>query len=235
MDAPVLQRILDCIRAKRPERPVVLLDLDGTLYDNRPRTLRILHAFAAQLGPAHHDDAEKLRAITYAQLLYRLEDTLPPLGIPAELVERACAAWRLRFFTDAACSDDIPMSGAVRFVRACWDLGATVVYLTGRDIPGMLLGTSRTLRDDGFPIAIPRVELVMKPAVDEGDTDFKLRLLEPLAELGQVVATFDNEPVNCNLFRKRWPEATSVFLDTLCAPGSPRIDAGIESIRSFDV
>lgn len=75
----------------------------------------------------------------------------------------------------------------------------------------------------------------MKPAFEEGDTDFKARLLEPLAELGHVVASFDNEPVNCNLFLKRWPEAASVLLDTLCAPGSPPIDPGVESIRTFDL
>jgi hypothetical protein len=99
----------------------------------------------------------------------------------------------------------------------------------------MLLGTSRTLRDDGFPIGIPRVELVMKPTFDEPDTEFKLRLLVELGELGHVVASFDNEPGNCNLFYRRWPDSHVVLLDTQKAPGAPPLDAGIVTIPTFEM
>lgn len=231
----VLARILETIETHRAERPVVLFDLDGTLYDNRPRTLRILHAYAAQLPREHACDAEKLRALTSADLHYRLDETLAPRGISPAVIEGAKAAWRVRFFTDAACADDVPVAGAVSYVRRCWDLGATVVYLTGRDIPGMLLGTSRTLRDDGFPIAVPRVELVMKPSFDEGDTVFKQRLLASLSELGRVVASFDNEPANCNLFHQRWPQAFTVLLDTQRAPGAPLLEPACFTVSSFEM
>lgn len=233
-DPSVLTTILSTIERRRAERPVVLFDLDGTLYDNRPRTLRILHAFAAQLPPEHARDAQKILALPYTALRYRLDETLGPLGVAPSVIEGAQAAWRARFFTDAACSDDIPVPGAVPFVRGCWERGATVVYLTGRDIPGMLLGTSRTLRDDGFPLAIPRVELVMKPTFEEGDVAFKERLLGPLSDLGRVVASFDNEPANCNLFHARWPEAHTVLLDTLKAPGSPALAPGVAVVPTFE-
>lgn len=213
---------------------MVLFDLDGTLYDNRPRTMRIVHAFAAQLPPSHAQDAQRIRGMNYRELEYRLDESLQPLGVSASVIEQVEAAWRARFFTDAACSDDIPVAGSVHYVRRCLDLGATVVYLTGRDIPGMLLGTSRTLRDDGFPIGVPRVELVMKPSFEEGDVAFKERLLPSLDELGRVVASFDNEPANCNLFRRRWPEAFTVFLDTQRAPGSPPLDSGVHTVRDFE-
>lgn len=229
----VLQSILERIQSLRGQRPVVLFDLDGTLYDNRPRTLRILHAFAAQLPKEHATYARILRGLNAGDLLYRLEETLLPRGIPAEIVEQAKAAWRLRFFTDAACADDVPIAGSVTFARECWDAGATVVYLTGRDIPGMLLGTTRTLRDDGFPIGVPRVELVMKPSFEEPDSDFKRRLLAPLGELGHIVASFDNEPANCNMFRAQWPDAFTVFLDTQKAPGAPELTDGCYTIANF--
>lgn len=231
----VLRQILDAIEQHRAERPVVLFDLDGTLYDNRPRTLRILHAFAAQLPPEHASDAQKIRSLTASDLRYRLEDTLGPMGVSPSVIEAARNVWRVKFFTDAACSDDVPVPGAVPFVRTCWNLGATVVYLTGRDIPGMLLGTSRTLRDDGFPIAIPRVELVMKPTFDEGDVAFKERLLGPLSELGRVVAAFDNEPANCNMFHRQWPEAFTVLLDTQRAPGAPPLAPGVFTVPTFEL
>jgi hypothetical protein len=235
MSTSVLTPILAAIHEHRAERPVVLFDLDGTLYDNRPRTLRILHAFAAQLPSEHARDAQIIRALTSADLQYRLEETLLPRGVAPAVLEAAQRAWRVRFFTDMACSDDVPLPGAVHYVRRCWDLGATVVYLTGRDIPGMLLGSCRTIRDDGFPIAIPRVELVMKPTFEEGDTAFKERLLDPLGELGRVVASFDNEPVNCNLFHRRWPDAHTVLLDTQKAPGAPPLDPGIAVVRTFEL
>jgi len=233
MSKHVLQSVLERIHSLRGQRPVVLFDLDGTLYDNRPRTLRILHAFAAQLPKEHSAHARTLRALNAADLLYRLDETLGPRGVPAEIIAQAQAAWSARFFTDAACADDVPLAGSVAFARDCWDAGATLVYLTGRDIPGMLLGTTRTLRDDGFPIGVPRVELVMKPTFEEPDADFKHRLLAPLGDLGHVVASFDNEPGNCNLFRAQWPDAFTVFLDTQKAPGAPELVAGCYTIAHF--
>jgi hypothetical protein len=233
MGQPVIKSILDRVIALRGRRPVVLFDLDGTLYDNRPRTLRILHAFAAQLPKEHAEDARIIRSVTSDDLLYRLDETLGPRGVSDAIIQQAQAAWRVRFFTDAACADDVPVAGSVAFARACWEAGATLVYLTGRDTPGMLLGTTRTLRDDGFPIAVPRVELVMKPSFDEPDMAFKLRLLEPLDELGLVVASFDNEPGNCNLFRHRWPDAHTVLLDTQKAPGAPPLADGCHIVPNF--
>lgn len=233
MTTNVLSAIIQRIHDLRGQRPVVLFDLDGTLYDNRPRTLRILHAFAAQLPKEHSAAAAAIRALSAADVQYRLAETLGPHGVSEEIVAQAQAAWRVRFFTDAACADDVPLAGSVAFARACWDAGATLVYLTGRDIPGMLLGTTRTLRDDGFPMGVPRVELVMKPTFDEPDATFKQRLLDPLHDLGNVVASFDNEPANCNLFRARWPEAFTVFLDTQKAPGAPELVAGCHSVADF--
>jgi len=116
-------------------------------------------------------------------------------------------------------------------------LGATVGYFPGRDTPGMLLGTVRTLRDDGFPMGVPRVELVMKPSFEEPDTGFKSRMLDGLDALGRVLGTFDNEPVNCNLFAARWldPEAVHVLLDTQRAPNAPALDARCETVKSFEL
>lgn len=235
MNPPVFARVLKAIEAHRAARPVVVFDLDGTLYDNRPRTLRILHAFAAQLPAADAHDAHVIREVPYTALSYLIEDTLEPRGVSPHVIQASIAAWRVRFFTDAACSDDVPIPGAVHFVRRCWDLGATVVYLTGRDAPGMLLGTSRTLRDDGFPLGVPRVELVMKHNFDEPDVDFKARMVSALSELGRVVATFDNEPANCNLFHKHWPDAAHVLLDTQRAPSAPPLAVGVDIVPTFEM
>ncbi len=229
-----LHRILTDIERLRAERPVVIFDLDGTLYDNRPRTLRILHAFAASLEHEHARDAAVIRSLSIDDLSYLIDDTLLPRGVDPSVVARAKKAWNARFFTDAACADDIPVRGAVPFARACYDKGATVVYLTGRDIPGMLVGTVRTLRDDGFPVGMPRCELVLKPTFEENDTEFKRRVLDAMDELGRVVATFENEPGNCNLFAHRWPESLAVLVTTQHAPGAAPLEDIRLTIPDFD-
>lgn len=230
-----LRSILDNIAALRSERPVVIFDLDGTLYDNRPRTLRIVHAYAAGLSAEHAADAERILAMRPGDLRYRLEETLSEMGIDRAVIDGAKARWAGRFFTDTACADDVPLRGAVRFVRQCHQRGATVVYLTGRDIPNMLLGTVRTLRDDGFPIGVPRVELILKPDFEENDTAFKTRLLEGFNELGRVVATFENEPGNANLFHRRWPDAHAVLLNTQHAPEAPPLAPGCHVVDDFEL
>ena len=232
-----LQTILDEIDARHRvgERPVVIFDLDGTLYDNRPRTIRIVHALAASLPPEHDRDAAIIRTLGPNDLRYRLEDTLRPLGVSEEVITMAKKRWFTRFFTDTACADDVPVRGAAPFVQRCFHRGATVVYLTGRDIPGMLVGTVRTLRDDGFPIGQPRVELVLKPTFEEDDTGFKRRMLDPMNELGTIVATFENEPGNANLFHHRWPESFAVLLDTQSAPGAPPLEPACIRVPDFSL
>ena len=232
-----LQTILDEIDARHRagERPVVIFDLDGTLSDNRPRTIRIVHALAASLPPECDRDAAIIRALGPGDLRYRLDDTLRPLGVSEDVITLAKERWFRRFFTDTACADDVPVRGAAPFVQRCFHRGATVVYLTGRDIPGMLVGTVRTLRDDGFPIGQPRVELVLKPTFEEDDTGFKRRMLDPMSELGTIVATFENEPGNCNLFRHRWPTSHSVLIETLFAPGAPPLEPGCLRVPDFSL
>jgi hypothetical protein len=48
-----------------------------------------------------------------------------------------------------------------------------------------------------------------------------------------VVASFDNEPANCNLFLEHHPEAKSVLLDTHHAPNPPVLDVRAAVIDSF--
>jgi len=54
---------------------------------------------------------------------------------------------------------------------------------------------------------------------------------------GEVVATFDNEPGNCNMFLKRFPKAVNVWMKTTWNPddndASPEL-AVIEDFRMSD-
>lgn len=204
--------------------PVVVFDLDGTLMDNRPRTTIILQELAAELKREAHSAAEILAATRSENLAYLLTESLQKLGIEhPELIGRAEAYWRERFFSDGYLKHDIAIEGSVELARACYEAGATIVYFTGRDLPLMSLGSFQSLRDLGFPIGVVGTELVCKPDAKIPDEAFKREEGPKLARIGQVIAAFDNEPGNCNAFLEMCPDSDVVFVDTQHLPGAPAL------------
>jgi hypothetical protein len=229
------QRIVSrCARPAGKAPAVVVFDLDGTLMDNRPRTAVILRELADELKTEAHSAAERLAAARAEELAYLLSDSLHSLGVEhPELVRRAEAFWRARFFTDHYLKHDIAVPGAVELARACYDAGAIVIYFTGRDLPLMGIGSFQSLRDLGFPIGVVGTELVCKPDAKIPDEDFKRAEGPKLARVGQVVAAFDNEPGNCNAFLEMCPEADVVFVDTQHLPGAPTLDPRVHVVEDF--
>ncbi len=215
-----------CASPRTGRAPVVVFDLDGTLFDNAPRTWQILVDFAEQHGDAKLRVA--LDALPRHGLPYLLKDTLALCGIDDDaFVKRARDFWFARFFTDAFQRFDEPVPGAVRFAQACFDAGATLVYLSGRDAPKMLVGCVESLRRHAFPVGVPRTAVVLKRAFEDDDLEFKRSALSFMDQLGDVVATFDNEPANCNLFQQHWPGGAHVFVHTTHAPDPPQLHAAV--------
>jgi hypothetical protein len=214
--------------------PVVVFDLDGTLMDNRPRTLAILQELAGELHREAHSHAEVIAAAKAENLAYLLTDTLQKLGLEhPELAARAEAFWKERFFSDDYLKHDVAIPGAVEFARACYESGASLVYFTGRDLPLMGLGSFQSIRDLGFPIGVVGTELVCKPDASIPDELFKRNEGPKLSRVGRVIAAFDNEPGNCNAFREMNPEADVVFLDTQHLPGAPPLDKGVHIVADL--
>jgi len=229
----ILQR---CERRTEKGPPVLVLDLDGTLMDNRPRTVAILHDLAKIWREKHPEAAALLEASTSERLAYLLNDSLRRLKISEQaLVAEATEYWRSRFFADDDLVHDTALEGAVHFVRACHMRGATVVYLTGRDLPMMGLGTFASLRSLGFPIGVAGVEIILKPDAQMADEAFKRMLAPTLARVGEVVASFDNEPANCNLFKEAYPDAEVIFVDTQHVPGAPPLRPDCPVVADFSV
>jgi beta-phosphoglucomutase-like phosphatase (HAD superfamily) len=214
--------------------PVVVFDLDGTLMDNRTRTTAILRDLAETWRTKAPEAAERLLTARAEDMAYLLTDSLSAIGVAkTDLVAEAETFWRARFFGDDDLRHDTEVSGAVAFARACYDAGATLIYLTGRDLPLMGTGTFRSLRDLGFPIGVAGTELILKPDAAMPDEAFK-RLAGPtLARCGRVIAIFDNEPANCNVLLAQNPEAMSVLIDTQHLPGAPPLDPRVHIIRDF--
>ena len=237
----LLRRIItrsrhDPKRDRGKPTPVVCFDLDGTLLDNRPRTRVILAELAAKWRTASPELSERLLGAREDQMAYLLTETLERLGITdSARVAEATTWWKDRFFADDHLKHDVPVPGSVEFARACYDAGAILVYLTGRDLPFMGIGSFRSLRDVGFPIGVPGTELVCKPDPAMADEAFKRLEAPKLARVGEIVASFDNEPANCNTLLAQNPDCESILIDTQHLPGAPPLDPGVHVLADFRI
>ncbi len=214
----------------------MVFDLDGTLYDNRARSLQILLEYADDVRDEFPDVAQCLTGLTGDGIRYLLSDTLRGVGLTDVHVQRDISQyWHDRFFSDDYLHCDVPCDGAADYVNACHEAGATIVYLTGRDVPGMFLGTVASLRDHGFPLGQAGVELVLKPDAGLADEAFKRMALPTLARVGEVIGFFDNEPANCNTALTCYPDADVVLLETQRVEGAPEPDAAVHRLVDFRI
>lgn len=209
--------------------PVILLDLDSTLYDTSKRNHVILQEWLKEKTP-QEPVLTALREMSHEVRFYSMADLFGGLGLSLEDAynksqwEDLKEYWKARFFTDPYVTHDEPYIGSPEFVREVHALGTTLAYLTGRDAPGMAAGTLRALARDGFPSPNGKdVHLYMKPAREGDDFQFKMAELEKIAQLGEVVASFENEPKNFVGMCQRFPNAIHVFVDSVCSdhPASP--------------
>ncbi len=238
LDASAQSALLRGILARCEHRegspPVVVFDLDGTLMDNRPRTSAILHELAEHWRTTEPELSARMAAVTPDRIPYHFRDTLALFDVTREaLASYALEYWKRHFFADPHIRHDVEVKGAARFATACFEAGASLVYLTGRDLPHMGMGTFGSLRSLGFPIGVCGTELVLKPEPTMLDFEFKRAQTAKLGRVGRVIASFDNEPENCNVFLARFPEASSVLLDTQHAGGAPPLERGVQVIADF--
>jgi len=233
----ILQKIVAEVRNayNRQERPMVIFDLDGTLFDNRARHFQILKEYGEQeLKSVRPDAAARLATLTLPAVQYRLTDTLSGIGVTEDaIVNNAAVFWSQRFFSDDYLKYDVPPPGAVNFVRTLYSTGARIVYLSGRDAPRQLIGTVKSLRDQGYPIGIQGTELIMKPTQNVQDAMFKQQVTNYLRQYGKVVATFDNEPSNANQYRRSFPDSICVLFQAPHSPNPPPLLPNIVGTAGF--
>ena len=235
--SPLLQQVLSDVTASynKQERPMVVLDIEGTLLDNRPRIFQIMKDFAADKHYVTPAAAAQLQNLTVPLIKYRLQDTLASVGVtdPA-VVNNAAAFWAERFFTDEYLKYDQPVPGAVDYVRTLYSNGARIVYVTGRDQRRQLLGTVKSLRDHGFPIGIQGTELIMKPTVEMQDAIFKQNVTNYLRQYGAVIASFDSDSANANVYRRAFNKAIVILFESPASvPNPPPLLENINRLASF--
>lgn len=228
----VLQRVLDRVTVASVDGgpcPLVIFGIDGTLYDNRPRTLEILAEYA-EIG--HEDIREALLSLENEHVHSLLSQTLRECGVHHdEIVTEITSFWRERFFSELYLQWDEARVGAAHYVRALRDAGAQIAYVSGRDIPGMFLGTLARMRDDDFIVASPGIQVVLKPDATLGDESFKRGAFKALRRMGDVVAVFDSNPNICEMARAIHPSADIGLIDAWAT--GPSEEANIEVVRDF--
>ncbi|MBY0370711.1 haloacid dehalogenase-like hydrolase [bacterium] len=229
-DPHVLNQVSDFIRTQDPKKgkAVVVFDLDDTLFDARSRTLPILRELSLEndFKATYPQAAARLSAATLNDMRYDVRNILKGLGLDDEaLVKRVTDYWLAKFFS-SRCENDEPLAGAADLVNQYAKLGATVVYLSGRDTPRMGTCSEKSLKKRGFPFG-KKTRLVLKPDGKMDDLAFKRQAMETIEKLGQVIAVFENEPRNLNALGEHFPKAVLVFIDTQhsSAPDSPTAEA----------
>jgi len=228
-DQPVLLDVLLKIKGTkaRKQLPITIFDLDDTLFSNAHRDIVIIHEFAADHVDEYPDFAELAARLTLQDMQWDVTAALIAAGLDkdSKSIPQFTDYWNSRFYTDPYCALDLPNPGAVDYVNACHDAGALVYYLTGRAVSnrglnvGMEQGTVRALTTRGFPFWTGRCELMLKRDRQEKDTAYKERALMLVRSLrGEVVATFDNEPSNADMFQQNFSDADNFWVKTTWNP-----------------
>lgn len=202
----------------RQNRVAVVFDLDSTLFCVSPRSTHILHSLGAapEFQQAHPEVAAVLREIEVLPTDWGVKSAVQRARIQGEmsLFVKIRDYWREHFFSDHHLHHDRVYPGALEYVRHLHDIGADIMYLTGRSQTRMRVGTLAALKKWGFPLLEER-RLMMKPDEVQPDEGFKVvRLKEILAEYPHVWF-FENEPVIIERVRQELPNVRIVFVNTV--------------------
>jgi len=213
--AEVLQRIDAVIADGR--LPVVVFDLDSTLFSTEPRNMRIISEFVAEHGAEFPGLDELVSGLQLSDMGWGVTEPFTDRGFDPPGFKKALSRfWGKRFFTSDYVISDHPTPGSVEFARQCHERGAMLYYLTGRHVSDMGAGTVKALTDHGYPLWRGRCTLHLKPSFELDDKVFKDAALRDIrSNQGEVVATFENEPGNANLFYDAFPGGLHFLLETI--------------------
>lgn len=201
------------------EKALVVFDLDSTLFDVSPRIERILFDFAAEpeFQKAFPKQVAQFKDIRTLHTDWGITDALKRIGLDDEHPEFQTAVkdyWHKHFFSNDYLKYDRPTEGAVEFVQKVAQTGAEIVYLTGRDVQRMGVGSEEVLRQWGLPLNA-NAKLVLKPHKSMDDAEFKTDwFIEARNRDYAHIWFFDNEPVILHLMADKCPEVTSIFFDS---------------------
>ncbi len=234
----VISDVKQAIAAER--RPVVVFDLDSTLFHVAPRTFAILSEWLKTEGPNHAESVQRLSQFAVQDLGYsvkdlwlkaKLDDESGPEG---DALRAAKKYWQERFFSHNYLRHDEPMPGAVEFANAVFDAGSSIFYVTGRDTPSQGFGTLEQLAHHGFPTEERRTRVVLKPRRHMDDREYKSGVIRTsVKNHGVLIANFENEPKNLVAMAEAEPKAKHVFVQTVSSESAAPSGSGLYRISGF--
>jgi phosphoglycolate phosphatase-like HAD superfamily hydrolase len=170
----------------------IVWDIDGTLFDPRPRMLRSVRAFG-HVG-ATVDDVD-----------LSWQRTAEALGLDPVAFH---GVWNETFWDDDAFAHDAPIAETTWCLRWTAHLGLTPIFLTGR-VESLRQVTVSQLRRLGF--AAPR--LLMKGDVVDSTAAFKAAAIRGVVDQGDVVAAFVTDSIDeINAVRASTPAIPCVLI-----------------------
>jgi hypothetical protein len=205
--------------------PVIVVDLDYTLYNNDPRMAQVIREWAASDAAAAFPEVRAVLArFEEKNVRYSLADCLRATGVSADTTAAVMKALLPFFLATFFDNEHTTLDSVIEDVRALLtkltDAGARIAFLTGRLETKQGAGTRAALARDGFAIDDTRYFLFLKPTDTRSDgskyadADYKHDVKPQIEALGTVVATLDNEPANVVGFASTYPNAMNVFVDT---------------------
>jgi hypothetical protein len=236
---PILSRVLHEAWefSKTGRRFLAVFDLDSTLYDLTLRVSTIIDEFALKPENIARFPAEcaGLARVKIEPTDWGLEAPLGRAGLASNtpFFKALHDYWVACFFSDAYMLHDEPLPGAVEYVQELHQVGAHIMYLTGRDIPRMGRGSQESLRLHKFPLVLPTARLVLKPRADLDDAQFKLEVLQEAEDEYERIWLFENEPVNLNLVARHCPDIGLIFIDSTHS-GREQLEPTLEAIKHFE-
>ena len=224
--------LTEALGAIRDDRAAAAFDLDSTLLVNKIRQARIVREYGAE-----RQDQRLAACPPEAVISWDLRDTAKLCGLSPAEAEAVYPAlkdfWRERFFTSEYCKDDTPVAGAREYLHRVLATGGEILYITGRH-EEMGRGTVESFRRAGFPLPDDkRVQLWLKPKLADDDDAWKEICHARLKELRGIACAFDNEPTHVNAYKRSFPDAVVVHLDTDHSRRPVEVLPDIPSIHDF--
>lgn len=182
-----------------------VFDLDSTLFDVSPRLEKILLNFAdlPETQRLFPDSVPFLKSVKTQRTDWGIKNALIRAGLDNHHPEFHLALkdfWLHSFFSHEYLEYDEPYEGAVEYVGTLFQHKSQIVYLSGRDVQRMGVGSERVLKKWNFPVGMPNAELVLKPQAGLDDAEFKRDWFraQPLNQYERIFF-FENEPKNIEL------------------------------------
>jgi predicted secreted acid phosphatase len=163
----------------------IIVDIDGTIVDNRKRKQVCVNLVTAKSLSFSEVNAEF--GLEHLNLSSKEIDQIFDLFIANSMIN------------DPRCIDT-PIPGASKILNEFQDLGVGIIYLTGRhhDInnsSSMRNGTIRNFQINQFPLPDnSQIHLVMKPNREETDKIFKKQMYQTLISWGFICLIVGNRP-----------------------------------------